>query len=61
MVCALVASVSHDGATALGWWGKFYKTFAVLAPLPSLIFANHYARLAAMVRWRLLMHSTQFW
>src|SRR4051794_9655164 len=51
--CALVASVSHEGGTALGWWAKFYKVFAIAAPLPSLIFANHYARLAAMVRWRL--------
>jgi len=51
--CALVASVSYEGGAFLGWWGKFYKIFALLAPLPSLIFANHYARLGAMVRWRL--------
>jgi hypothetical protein len=51
--CALVASVSHESPGWLGWWAAFYKIFAVLAPLPSLIFANHYARLAAMVRWRL--------
>jgi hypothetical protein len=31
----------------------FYRTFAVLAPVPSVIFARHYARLAALVRWRL--------
>jgi hypothetical protein len=51
--CAVVAAFSHDGT---GWWDwvkSFYKTFAVLAPVPSIIFAKHYARLAAMVRWRL--------
>ena len=51
--CAVAAAVSHDGT---GWWDwvkSFYKTFAVLAPVPSIIFAKHYARLAAMVRWRL--------
>src|SRR5205823_10881306 len=51
--CAVAAAVSHDGS---GWWDwvkSFYKTFAVLAPVPSIIFAKHYARLAAMVRWRL--------
>jgi uncharacterized protein involved in cysteine biosynthesis len=26
---------------------RFYRTFAVLAPLPSIVFARHYARLAA--------------
>ena len=51
--CALVASLSHDAVGWWGWWRSFYKTFAVLAPLPSIIFARHYARLAAVVRWRL--------
>src|SRR3954462_11746005 len=31
----------------------FYRTFAVPAPVPSIIFAKHYARLAAQVRWKL--------
>jgi hypothetical protein len=51
--CAVVAAFSHHGT---GWWDwvkSFYKTFAVLAPVPSIIFAKHYARLAAMARWRL--------
>ena len=48
LVCALYASVQGDA-----WFGHFYKAFAALAPLPSLLFANHYARLAAMIRWRL--------
>ena len=51
--CAVVATLSHDG---VGWWGwvkSFYKTFAVLAPVPSIIFAKHYARFAALARWRL--------
>jgi len=51
--CALVASVNHEGAGWWPWWSSFYKTFAVLAPVPSVIFAKHYARLAAAVRWRL--------
>ncbi len=49
--CAVVAALSHDGT---GWWDwvkSFYKTFAVLAPVPSIVFAKHYARLAA--RWQL--------
>jgi len=32
--CAVVAALSHDGT---GWWDwvkSFYKTFAVLAPVP---------------------------
>ena len=32
---------------------SFYKTFALLAPFPSVIFANHYARFAARVRFHL--------
>src|SRR3989442_1799905 len=52
--CALYASL---GTETYGHWGtwfrSFYKAFAALAPLPSFFFANHYARLAAMIRWRL--------
>lgn len=52
LACALWATVQvNDGQ--LAWFGHFYKAFATLAPLPSLLFANHYARLAAMIRWRL--------
>jgi hypothetical protein len=53
LACAAWASVSHHDAGTLGWFGEFYKAFAALAPLPSVIFANHYARLAAIIRWRL--------
>ncbi|MBS2022777.1 MAG: hypothetical protein JST92_10225 [Deltaproteobacteria bacterium] len=45
-----------DDADAGLWIARvktFYKTFAVLAAAPSVVFANHYARLAALVRWRL--------
>jgi hypothetical protein len=52
LACALYASVSQ-GAGGWAWFGRFYKAFATLAPLPSLIFANHYARLGALIRWRL--------
>jgi len=52
LACALWATV-QGGDTPLAWFGHFYKAFATLAPLPSLLFANHYARLAAMIRWRL--------
>src|SRR2546428_220737 len=51
--CALYASL---GTEAYGHWGtwfkSFYKAVAALAALPSFFFANHYARLAAMIRWR---------
>lgn len=52
LVCALYASV-QGGAGRWSWFGHFYKAFAALAPLPSVIFANHYARLGALIRWRL--------
>jgi hypothetical protein len=51
--CAVVAAFAHEGSGTWGWVKSFYKTFAVLAPVPSIIFAKHYARLAALVRWRL--------
>jgi len=44
--CAVVALVG-DGDDFLH---RFYTTFAVLAPLPSVVFANHYARLAVQAR-----------
>ena len=53
-VCALIAVVDPvDGPFWLGRAKRFYLTFAILAPLPSVLFAKFYARLAALVRWRL--------
>ena len=52
LACAFYASV-QGGKGDWAWFGNFYKAFATLAPLPSLIFANHYARLGALIRWRL--------
>ena len=52
--CAVVAMVSPGHGTY--WVARlktFYKVFAALAPVPSIVFARHYARLAAIVRWRL--------
>src|SRR2546423_5983082 len=52
--CALYASLGTETYGHWGIWFKsFYKAFAALAPLPSFFFANHYARLAAMIRWRM--------
>src|SRR5882724_6934365 len=44
--CAVVALLGHRG----NFLHRFYTTFAVLAPLPSIVFAAHYARLAAAAR-----------
>jgi hypothetical protein len=44
--CAAVAFLGDGGS----FLHRFYTTFAVLAPLPSIIFASHYARLAARAR-----------
>jgi hypothetical protein len=52
LACALWATLQAD-AGQFRWFKEFYKAFAALAPLPSLLFANHYARLAALIRWRL--------
>src|SRR5882724_4028658 len=51
--CALYASLGTDAPGWANWFKCFYKAFAALAPLPSFFFANHYARLAAMIRWRM--------
>jgi hypothetical protein len=45
--CAVIALVSDGGSSFLR---RFYTTFAVLAPLPSIVFASHYARFAAQAR-----------
>lgn len=44
--CAVIALLGHGG----GFLHRFYTTFAVLAPLPSIVLAGHYARLAAQAR-----------
>ena len=44
--CAVVAVLGHRG----DFLHRFYTTFAVLAPLPSIVFAAHYARLAVAAR-----------
>jgi hypothetical protein len=44
--CAVVAVIGHPSSFV----HRFYTTFAVLAPLPSIVFADHYARLAARAR-----------
>lgn len=44
--CAVAALLGHGG----GFLHRFYTTFAVLAPLPSIVMAGHYARLAAQAR-----------
>jgi len=51
--CALYASFGTEGMGWLNWFKTFYKAFAALAPLPSFFFANHYTRLASMMRWRM--------
>jgi hypothetical protein len=50
-VCALAKPA--DGPMWAGRLKTFYRTFAVLAPVPSIIFAKHYARMAALIRWKL--------
>jgi hypothetical protein len=44
--CAGVALLGHRG----DFLHRFYTTFAVLAPLPSIVLASHYARLAVKAR-----------
>jgi hypothetical protein len=44
--CAVVAAFGGHGS----FLHRFYTTFAVLAPLPSIVLADHYARLAARAR-----------
>lgn len=45
--CALAALVEHRGDGKFGYLKNFYRTFSLLAPLPSLVFGRRYARLAA--------------
>jgi len=54
--CAVYAGVQGEPWHHSIWLGRlkeFYKAFALLAPIPSVIFANHYARFAAQVRYQL--------
>ena len=44
--CAAIALAGHRD----DFLHRFYVTFAVLAPLPSILLAGHYARLAAQAR-----------
>jgi len=49
--CAAAALL--DGGIDPGFFRRFYRVFAVLAPLPSIVFARHYARLAATAHRKL--------
>lgn len=51
--CACVAVLDPPSWTPGGIVRRFYQTFAVLAPLPTVLLARHYARLAALARTRL--------
>jgi hypothetical protein len=44
--CAVIALLGHRG----DFLHRFYTAFAVLAPLPSILLASHYARLALQAR-----------
>ncbi len=50
--CACVALIDPVSWSVGGVVRSFYRTFAFLAPLPSLFLASHYARLAAVARTR---------
>jgi hypothetical protein len=53
LFCACIAVLDPPSWTAGGILRRFYQTFAVLAPLPSVLLARHYARLAALARNKL--------
>ena len=48
--CVAVALLDPVSWSVGGVIRRFYQTFAVLAPLPSVLLARHYARLAALAR-----------
>ncbi|MGZ3441574.1 MAG: hypothetical protein ACXVDD_18770 [Polyangia bacterium] len=48
--CALIALLDPSSWSVGGIVRRFYQTFAVLAPLPSVLLSRHYARLAAVAR-----------
>jgi hypothetical protein len=52
LFCAAIALLDPVSWSFGGIVHRFYQTFAVLAPLPSVFLARHYARLAAVARTR---------
>ncbi len=52
LFCAAVALL-RGASSASDFALRFYRVFAVLAPLPSIVFAPHYARLAAKAHQQL--------
>jgi hypothetical protein len=52
LFCAAAALFNKDGEPT-PFPVAFYHVFAVLAPVPSILFGNHYARLAAAVHWQM--------
>jgi hypothetical protein len=48
--CAAIALLDPVSWSVGGVVRRFYQTFAVMAPLPSVLLARHYARLAAVAR-----------
>jgi hypothetical protein len=48
--CAAIALIDPVSWSVGGVVHRFYQTFAVMAPLPSVLLARHYARLAAIAR-----------
>jgi hypothetical protein len=50
LFCAGVALLDPESWSVRGVLHRFYYTFAVLAPLPSVLLASHYARQAALAR-----------
>ncbi len=63
LFCAVIAALgagpgdpgllTKGGGGLLAFAAAFYKIFAALAVAPPILFANHYARLAAQVRYQL--------
>lgn len=53
LFCTGVAVLDPPSWSVAGVLRRFYQAFAVLAPLPSVLLARHYARLAALARNRL--------
>ena len=53
LFCAGVALIDPVSWSVSGVLHRFYQTFAILAPLPSVLLARHYARLAALARDKL--------
>lgn len=58
LFCAAVTLLRRP-ASAWNFLLRFYAVFAVLAPVPSIVFAHHYARLAATARQKLGLGDCQ--